>query len=95
MPASARKPADAAPADEAAPAAPGSAAQVAEQAPTADAPTSPAVEEFRGPVTVVFHGQAQSAVAGVGLCEPGESYTVPAALADALQRSGFFAPAAE
>lgn len=89
MPAAARKAADAAPAVEAekpesAPAAAaGSETPVAEEAPVE---AGLAEEVFRAPVKVVFHGQAQSAVAGVGLCDPGAEYTVPAAVADELLR---------
>lgn len=87
MPASTRKAADAAPgADEAAtePAeVAGSAASVAEETPAVE---PPAAEAFRPAVTVSFTGQAESSVAGVGLCVPGEQYTVPATLADALCR---------
>lgn len=36
--------------------------------------------------TLVFLGQAESAVAGVGLCKPGESYPVAAVVADRLCR---------
>lgn len=82
MPSAARKTADAAPAD-----AEPSVEVAATEAPLAEeAPAEPeaAPADFRPPVTVVFAGQAQSHVAGVGLCEPDEEKTVPAALADAL-----------
>lgn len=84
MPAAVRKTADAAPAVEAGdtvPAAPEPEAPVAEETPAVAAPAEP-----REPVTVTFTGQAQSSVARVGLVEPGEQKTVPAALADELCR---------
>jgi hypothetical protein len=93
MPASTRKTADATPADEAEAAVvpvAESEASVAEEAPAADAPASPSVEDFREPVMVVFNGQAQSAVAGVGLCDPGVAYLLPAAVADDVCRGGLF-----
>jgi hypothetical protein len=86
MPAAARKSADAAPAADEVQAEPAAAAEpqtpVAEETPA----EAPAEEVFRPAVTVTFNGQAQSAVAGVGLCDPGEQYTVGAAVADALCR---------
>jgi hypothetical protein len=88
MPAAARKSADAAPAatPEDPQAEPAAAAEpqtpVAEETPA----EAPAEGVFRPAVTVTFNGQAQSAVAGVGLCNPGERYTVGAAVADALCR---------
>jgi hypothetical protein len=91
MPAATRKAADAAPAVEAekpepAPAeaeAAGSAAPVAEET-AAEAEQ----DEPRAPAKVTFNGQAQSSVTGVGLCDPGETYTVPAAVADELCGAG-------
>jgi hypothetical protein len=87
MPASTRKTTDAAPteapeavaAQAAAPEAP-----VAEETPAAEPAEAPAVEEVRAPVNVTFNGFAQSSVALIGLCEPGTTYTVPAAVADEL-----------
>lgn len=84
--AAARKPADAEPAatePESAPAeAAESEAQVAEETPAAA--EASAVEEFRPPEQVTFIGFAQSSVALIGLCDPGETYTVPATVADAV-----------
>jgi len=80
----ARKTTDAAPAvdgDEAAPASEQE-APLAEETPAVEAP----VEEFLPPVDVVFHGQAQSLVARVGLCDPDGTYTVPAVVADEVCR---------
>ena len=75
-----RKATDAAPADE--PEATGPvedpAAPVAEEAGAAPA------EEARPAVTLMFTGQAQSLVGDVGLCDPGETYLVPAAVADVV-----------
>ncbi len=97
MPASSRKSGDTEPAaDEAAPA-----AAVAElEAPVAveaPAPDEAPVSGVRPAQTLVFLGQAQAFVAGVGLCAPGESYPVPAAVADRLcqgRRPLFARPAA-
>lgn len=77
-----RKATDAAPAGE-----PESAAAVADpEAPLAEEEAAVPVEEFRAPVTLVFHGQAESHVAGAGLCKPDGEYLVPAAVADLLCR---------
>lgn len=84
--ATSRKPGDAAPADEAEAAAAVAEPEtaVAEEAPTA--PEPPAVPELRPAETLVFLGQAEMFVAGVGLCVPGESYPMPAAVADQVCR---------
>lgn len=53
----------------------------------AEAPAElPAEDPIRPPVRVVFTGQAQSAVDGMGLCDPGVEYAVPAAVADEVCR---------
>lgn len=89
MPAAARKSADAAPVVDGSgaptPVADSSAPVAGEAPPAGPAEVAP-VEAPRPPVTLVFNGQAESAVAGVGLCVPGESYTVPAAVADEVCR---------
>lgn len=80
--ATARKTTDAVPADDVEPA-----ATVADpEAPPVEEEAAAPVEEFRAPVTLVFHGQAESHVAGVGLCVPDGEYLVPAAVADTLCR---------
>lgn len=89
MPAAARKAADAAPAVEAEMPDASPAEAAGPEAPLAEAVEAAPIEEgFRPPVKVTFHGQAQSSVAEVGLCDPGESYQVPAAVADELCRDG-------
>lgn len=93
MPGATRKSGDAAPAavePEAAPAEAGATAPVAEETPA----EAPAEDAFRPSVNVVFTGQAQSSVAGVGLVDPGVEYPVPAAIADELCRGGLFTLAA-
>lgn len=86
MPSSARKPGDGAPAaDEAAPAA----AVADPETPVAEETPAPAEEtgpEFRPAETLPFLGQSEMFVAGVGLCTPGESYPMPAAVADQVCR---------
>jgi len=58
-------------------------APVAEETP---APAEEAGSECRPAETLVFLGQAEMFVAGVGLCTPGESYPMPAAVADQVCR---------
>lgn len=84
--ATARKSSDAAPADETQPveAVAEPQTQVADPAPAAESAEASPVEEVRGPVMVTFNGSAQTLVAGVGLCDPGETYPVPAHVADAV-----------
>lgn len=86
--ATSRRTGDAAPADEtvATPAAVADPeAPVAEEA-TAPETAAPAEDEFRPAETLPFLGQAEMFVAGVGLCKPGESYPMPAAVADQVCR---------
>jgi hypothetical protein len=86
MPASSRKSGDGAPAADAADSA---AAGTVPEAPVAVETPAPAEAAVPGPrpaETLPFLGQAEMFVAGVGLCTPGESYPMPAAVADQVCR---------
>lgn len=84
MPASPRKAADAAPVADAAP--PEAQAPVPGEEGAASAPADTPADASGAPVTLTFTGQVRTAVAGVGVCEPGHPYPVSAAAAEALLR---------
>lgn len=60
---------------------------MAEETPDApEAPIKAPAAEFRPAETLPFLGSAETFVTGVGLCKPGGSYRMPAAVADRVCR---------